>query len=360
MNLEALSGKIRPCDPEKPYAFVSYCSKDSQPVWEDVLHLQQLGYNLWIDTNLKETDDSWRTGALEAIRDIDCRLFIFYMSRSSVVSKPCLEELQCKDSSEAHKQHGGREIPWIAIEVEPVGNLREFRDSIFDEISSNAELPRERKNAMASTLTELMDTYFPNGDKIRIKSKNDPSRRYDYYQKIEENITQGNVSKLSCEELYEQSIAMLHNCALYRKATDILEHCATEKTYLPAILMLAFLYETGICGHQDHQKAEEQLMWASFQKDESQWKPMADEYKGKKQYAEAVAFYSAYAIKTQSPEGYLEASKIWMKMKNASFEFTKRCVEEAGKLGDPEGKRLYEGLKRMPEETFLEFAKNIT
>lgn len=359
MNLVELSGKIQRCDIDRPYAFISYCSKDSALVWEDVCYLQKEGYNIWIDINLKETDESWKTGALEAIKDINCKLFIFYISKASVVSKPCLEELRCKDSRDARKQHGGKEIPWIVIEADEVGNMASFREAIFNEISTDAAMPREQKNAMAATLTDLMDEYFPDGDKVRVKGKNDTSKRYDYYQKIEENLDREGVKKYSCKELYERGIDMLGDSALYNDSVAILEGCASDQSYLPAILMLAFIYQTGVCGARNEKKAEELLLWASFQKDEGEWQAIADEYKEKHRYAEAVAFYSAVGVSGRSPRAFLEAAKMWMKMKNPSFDFTKKCAEEAEKLGDENGKRLLEGFRNMPESEFLRFTKTL-
>ena len=48
-----------------------------------------------------------------------------------------------------------------------------------------------------------------------------------------------------------------------------------------------------------------------------------------------------------------------MKMKNPSFEFTKKCAEEAEKLGDENGKRLLEGFRNMQESQFLKFTKTL-
>lgn len=359
MKLEEAAGKIRPCDLEKPYAFISYCSKDSERVWADVIHLQELGYNIWIDTNLKETDESWREGALAAIQDIDCRLFVFYLSRNSVVSGPCLEELECKDSEAARKQHGGREIPWIAIEVEPVGDLEGFRNSIFDSISTDTNLPRDKKNVMAATLTDLMDRYFPNNDKIRIKSLNDDHRRYDYYEKIEENFCRESVAKLTLEQLYEQSMGMFGDASLFGKATDILEYCATKMNYLPAILMMAFLYRTGIGGKKDEKKSKDQLMWASFQKDENSWFEDAEKLREDNHKEQAIALFMAYGMMKECADGYLEASKLWMRLKPPSFELTKACAAEAASLGNEDGNHLYNGLKNMPELKFIEWAQTL-
>ena len=360
MDLVGLSKKIRECDMNTPFAFVSYCSKDSIVVWNDIYHLQREGYNIWIDTNLKETEESWKDSAFGAIKDINCKLFIFYNSKSSIVSKPCLEELRCKCSEDARKQHGGKEISWIVIDVENIGKMQQMREKVFDDIVRDSSLPHDKKNQMATTLSDLMDEFFPTEDKIRIKSKDDPSRRYDYYQKIEENLVANGITKSSYEEMYIKSIRLLKSPISYGASLDIIDYCATEKNYLPAILMSAFIYYTGICGICDKDKAKDQLDWATYQKEKSEWQSLACKLRAQNKYEEAIAYYSAIAISDNSSEAYLEASKMWMKMKNnASFEFTKKCAEEAEKLNNQKGIELYTGLKKMSREMFIEFTRQI-
>ena len=359
MDLNELFVKIRPCDMDRPYAFISYCSKDSNVVWRDVYYLQNLGYNIWIDKNLKETDNSWKKGAMEAIENIECKLVIFYLSESSVTSVPCLEELKCRESRETCNNHGGESIPWIAVEVNPIQNISIFRKEVFQKISSNLGIAREKKNTMASTMSQLMDDFFPDENKVRIKSKNDDSKRYDYYLKIEENFMQSKVAKFSDEDIYETSLSMLNNAAFDLTAMDMLQWCADEKKYLPAILMLAFINETGACGKKEHEKAQSYLMWGSFWEKENNWKVKGAEYKRKQMYEEAAAFYSAHGIQNASEEGFLEAAKMWMKMKPAHFLFTKKCAEEAAKLGSEEGKKLFGALRHMKETEFAERMKKI-
>ena len=95
MDLKSLHKDLLPCDVESPYVFVSYSSKDKEIVWADVVELQHRGYNLWIDeANLDMTKDSWEEDALKAIESSNCVLLAFYVSRNSLTSEACLNEIE--------------------------------------------------------------------------------------------------------------------------------------------------------------------------------------------------------------------------------------------------------------------------
>ena len=72
MTTAEILDKITPCNTEKPYIFISYSDRDRELVWQDVLTLQEYGYNIWLDQkNLDITKNSWKDDALNAISDID-------------------------------------------------------------------------------------------------------------------------------------------------------------------------------------------------------------------------------------------------------------------------------------------------
>lgn len=60
--------KLQECDTEKPYTFVSYSWADTDIVYRDVLFLQSLGHNIWIDKKKMDARrDTWGEQALNAI-----------------------------------------------------------------------------------------------------------------------------------------------------------------------------------------------------------------------------------------------------------------------------------------------------
>ena len=94
MDLSMLHQQLIPCDMEAPFVFISYSSSNKEIVWADAVELQKRGYNLWIDeANLDKSKSSWKDDALKAIEDYNCALLLFYVSRNSLTSESCLNEL---------------------------------------------------------------------------------------------------------------------------------------------------------------------------------------------------------------------------------------------------------------------------
>ncbi|MBO4416457.1 MAG: toll/interleukin-1 receptor domain-containing protein [Lachnospiraceae bacterium] len=351
MNKNVSPDMIFSCDLNRPYAFVSYSRKDKDAVWEDVCRLQRDGYNIWIDTNLNETAPSWQSEAMKAIASINCKLLIFYLSKNSILSAPCLAELRHKDSDEARRPHGGNDIAWIVVEVDRIENITSFRDETFNSIDLDPLMKIEEKNSKAATLADMMKDFFPDNDKIRI--------RRDEYDKIVKNLENTGIRKRNCEEMYRWGVELLANPASYPSAISIFANSSDNiaDTYLPSVILLAFIHATGLCGARDEKKAGEELFFAELQKSESEWMAAADEYKKQGNLAEAAAFYSAAALKGGGAKAYLEAAKIWFRLEN--YEFTLNCAEGAVKLHSEEGKRFYNVAVAKGKEDFLQKIKSI-
>ena len=177
--------KIRPCDMEEPFVFVSYSSLDSQRVWEDVLRFQQLGYNVWLDEkNLDKTKASWRADALEAIRDINCCLLVFYVSRYSLVSKACFAELGSTVEETTQATHNGP-VKFVAVDAEPIDDIIQFQQEVYTQVRSNKTFSKEEKTGRLVTLRQCIDQFFDsNNEKVRVKAYGLPNRKMDYYEEI--------------------------------------------------------------------------------------------------------------------------------------------------------------------------------
>ena len=356
-NVE-LYNKIRACDTGNDYVFISYSSHDSEYVFEDVCHLQNLGYNIWIDKNLKETDDSWKSRALDAIEDPQCKLVMFYMSRSSVVSEPCIEELRHTRSIEAKKFHNlGQDVPWLAIEVDTISSVEGFFGDVYNEVNQN-ESDKDKKKRMLGTCFDFKNEFFPDEDKIRIKSRLDDSKRYDYYDRIIENLGSF-IEIMSAESVYKNCFNRLSDKEYTNTILNDLSWCAgAPYDYVPAKLMLAFIYKTGIIGGFKEQMYENCIWDAEMSIDDSDgmtWSKMADECAITNRKAEAIAFYLGSALKNKSAKDYANACRCLMKMDKPSLTFTIKCAEGAANLGDAQCAKLLSGLRMMTEEKFLEY-----
>jgi len=184
MQIKDVIKEIASCDMEQPYIFVSYSAKDYERVWRDVLHFQQMGYNVWLDEkNLDKKQDSWRTEALEAIRDLNCSLLVFYVSRNSLVSQHCFSELSCTVENYTKAVHFGP-VKFVAVDVEPIADIVEFSAEIYAEIRSK-NISKAEKTTQAVTLNNCIEKFFnSNNEKVRVKPYGIPNRKMDYYEEI--------------------------------------------------------------------------------------------------------------------------------------------------------------------------------
>ncbi len=184
MTLEETLKKIRPCDPEQRYVFISYSSRDRETVWPDVLEFQNRGYNVWLDEkNLDKTKPSWKADAIKAVEDLCCALVVFYVSEHSLASEPCYNEMCATVGEEAVSMHYG-EVPFVAVEVSPIGDITKFGEMIHKKLLASA-MPKAEKAVAVKTVSHFIFKFFSsNNEKVRVRAKNDPDRILDYYEDI--------------------------------------------------------------------------------------------------------------------------------------------------------------------------------
>ena len=183
-DLPDIIRKIKPCDTNKPYIFISYSQSDRDLVWNDVLEFQNRGYNIWLDEkNLDKTNASWKEDALTAIEDMECALLIFYVSASSLSSNACYQELSKTIAENTKALHFGP-VKFIAIDAESIGDITEFHQKVFEKIKTS-HIEKEERKIQALTLNKFMNQFFnSNNEKVRIHPKNEKNRKTDYYEEI--------------------------------------------------------------------------------------------------------------------------------------------------------------------------------
>lgn len=346
--------EILPCDLNRPFAFISYSSQDKHRVWEDVYYLQEKGYNLWIDTNLKATDDTWQKAALEAISNINCEIVIFYLSKSSVISEPCLKELCQRKMPDTLATHNGKEVPLLIVDVEEIKNVIDFRNNVHKEIKENKTYSVTEKGKKASTLTTLMDEHIPNNDKLRVLS-NQNHREGVYYQEILKHLD--SVAKNTVEENYNFLIYLLSKRSNY----EIVAHWLEKIDIVPAIILLVFLYQTEMCTGKDIDKVNSLLMWIDMIPDEVcntenlSWIEKGCLCMEENNMERAVAYFLMDSMENKTPEGYYQAGRVWMKLDN--YEFTKKCLQLAKELGHVGAGNLYKTICGFSEEKFHSVVK---
>jgi TolB-like protein len=75
---------------DEPYVFVSYAHADASLVYPEMVRLRQQGYNVWYDEGIRPGAE-WREEVALALTE--SKLFLYYVTPSSVSSEYCQQEL---------------------------------------------------------------------------------------------------------------------------------------------------------------------------------------------------------------------------------------------------------------------------
>ena len=220
MDLSALKQKLLPCDMDSPFVFISYSAADKELVWTDVFELQQRGYNIWIDeANLDKSKDSWKEDALRAIEDYNCALLIFYVSRNSLTSEPCLNELERTIAQATQETHLGK-VDCIAIDAENVGNMGDFVSNVGLQIERSGISSTEKSQKTRILFRFKTNWFREDNEKVRIHPKTEKKRLGDYYLDIEKELNRNRREiRLTPEKLYRSAVrCIVDNKYGYAKA----------------------------------------------------------------------------------------------------------------------------------------------
>ena len=321
MDLSTLQRNLLPCDMSFPFAFISYSSIDKAIVWNDVIELQRRGYNIWIDeANLDKSQSSWRKDALRAIEDYNCALLIFYVSRSSLTSEPCLEELDRTEAEVTQETHLGK-VECIAVDAEMIGHVGEFISTVSLEIE-RCDISSTEKGQKTRILSRFKKKWFlENNEKVRIHPKLELDRIGDYYSDIEKELNRNRreirlppdklMLRMSPEQLYRYVVECIIN-KKFDGVVDILE--AGSSVYAPSALLLAHMYFTGsVAVARNEGRAKD--LWDKVEAyiSASKWKKHGIDYNELKFYSEAVAYFLAHGEKTSDSDSLIMAGKMWLK-----------------------------------------------
>lgn len=82
-------------DGDKPYLFISYSHADEEAVFPLLQGIQEAGYRFWMDRGI-EVGTEWSNNIADRLRR--CEAVIFFVSKHSVQSENCLDEIACAKS----------------------------------------------------------------------------------------------------------------------------------------------------------------------------------------------------------------------------------------------------------------------
>ncbi len=188
LTKQELLDRIKPCDLDKPYIFISYSSQDYESVFNDVIRFQEMGYNIWLDDKcLDKTKPSWKDSALEAIKAYNCYMLAFFVSEHSLTSQPCFNEVVETMSQYVIDTHFDQ-IQIICIDVDVIDNIVTEAKRIAGKIRTS-DLDQKTKSSRTQVLSNFMKTIFNNNnERVRTHSKNFPGRNVDYYAEITQSF----------------------------------------------------------------------------------------------------------------------------------------------------------------------------
>lgn len=340
-----LRKNLLPCDMESPFVFVSYCSQNKDVVWNDVANLQERGVNLWVDEpNLDKRKPSWKEDALRAIDNFNCELLILYLSKESLVSEACLNELKETFSEAALATHNMHPVNVIVVEVEPVDNIVDYMDQTYREI---AVLPvtSDEKGRRSTVLTGFRQL-FQSNEKVRIRSKSSYSVADEYYEEFESQFAFCNRSvTMSVAQQYRHAI----DCIVlgrYNWATRLL-YMGAKLQYLPALLMLAHLINTKKCIGLISETS--MSMWSQAEEyyPSTNWKETAKSYTINKYYSEALAYLVACGEFLKDAPSFMTACQLWLG--KGSLEESLSSLRSAAQLGERRAEQWISSFKNLSQ-----------
>ena len=367
-----------PCNLDNNFAFISYSSKDKEVVWRDVRELKNQGYNIWIDVDLDERNDSWRE-ALQKISLITCSLFFFYISENSLISEPCLEELKCRHCIDTIRNHGGDIPPLVLVETEPIDSLETFKNIVRQNIRDGKYISREflehgeksrLMSKQATTLSDILDDLRPKDfktldDKIRIKPLLDNfwEDSSAYYNKLEDDLLKSHVKKFSDEDIFKIATSELTDIS-YRVAINRLQLISNKKRfYLPAAILLWFIHSIDMFDNTSKECSDHfeglikmhlivEYNQYSTDKQMDWFRQKASEERNKRNYRLSATYCIGAAMLQEANNGiiYYNAGILWANVDN--FKLSKKCMELAMLQGHAEARIVYEMYDRYGEKNF--------
>ena len=149
-TIQALAARIKACDRNEPYIYVSYSTRNGEAVYNDVIALQNAGKNLWIDVDSNMTGDGYNSTIFGAIADLNCKGMLFYMSEESMTSAQSAKEVAYTRSHKVTDERPA--LPVVVVDLDEVEGLdieKYVNGKLFsmfrDEKLSQAEAERMAK-----------------------------------------------------------------------------------------------------------------------------------------------------------------------------------------------------------------------
>lgn len=124
-----------------------------------------------------------------------------------------------------------------------------------------------------------------------------------------------------------------------------------QRNYLPALLLLAFLYRYGLFIEKNERAAQSYLETVEFIVDVQQLKSCAEEASAKNNLVLCVVYNIGWSMISDEGQGYYEAGRVFIsKMKN--YLLCRKCFELAAAAGYSEAEKPFKYLSSITQKQF--------
>ena len=167
------------------FVFISYSHQDKETVAVDIVEMKHHGIPLWYDRELLY-GRFWNTQALGMIRKGNCKVFILYVSYSSLSSMNVLKEFR-----EACRNEETKIIPVLIGKTSVKELIQKLRE---DGLAHNAD---------------VYESYFGPGDEMLCISRSSVPLKCDHFQKLLNSLFENGISRKY--EAYDHFLYVIKN-----------------------------------------------------------------------------------------------------------------------------------------------------
>lgn len=220
------------------YLFVSYSSKDKVFVDLIVEKLRDQNVNIWIDDELTgHVGEEWFDIVKDRVCSKYCKGILFFISKSSVVSRQVLKELEYAKAKEVMASHRGKALRILPIESVPdIDQIDEWLYDLRDELEDERDVNENWKEEQIA-IDQFREICFPDNNMLRIPFSNDTDVMISHlietlYSELSTVISDERVSDPFSEDDFQNSSNHGREIKTRKLIQDAIEYQPQKKTFI--------------------------------------------------------------------------------------------------------------------------------
>lgn len=215
--------KIKSCDMNKNFVFVSYSKKDKDKVYPLIVKLQEKGCNVWIDKELiSAVGKNWQNGALTAIAEKNCKALLFMVSENSLTSAPVFAELVWSQRSKKVLRNNDQEsMKIVPVNVDENWSPSEkgIKEWIENEVGDNEELLTGADYDCMESIGYIDKRYYEKDNINRLEQKGEIAEAI--YAEVLESLGGSKITLASVDDI--ETICMNIPDSVFGKLPEVTE-----------------------------------------------------------------------------------------------------------------------------------------